>query len=340
MRRRGRWKAFVGSIVVAAAVLVPVAPAGACACGGVAPSPGSDVAVGEERAIVSWRDGVEQIDLLLGMLTSDTETGLVFPTPSPATVSLGERADFEAIERVTTPRRVEEYDWWSPGSAGDGGGVGAPPTVLDVVQLGPVEAVTLAASDSTGLSSWLAENDFVLSPEVSQLLAGYVDRGWYFVALRLSGDAPLEGGLDPLRFRFETDELIYPLELSRAATIPQTVQLFVFADHRQVAGFVGAGTPSASFVSWAAPVRGTEVEHFGEYLTVLQLYFDDPASQVLGDLEFADALSDETTGTEYHVTVPVEVAGMPLGWLIVFAAGAAVVGAFAVASRWRGARLP
>ena len=59
-----------------------------------------------------------------------------------------------------------------------------------------------------------------------------------------------------------------------------------------------------------------------------------------GDLEFADALSDETTGTEYRVTVPVGIAGMPLGWLVVFAAGVAVVGVFAAASRWRGARLP
>jgi hypothetical protein len=312
--------------------LAPLAPAGACACGGVAPSPGSEVAVGEERAIISWQGGIEQIDLLLGVVSTEAETGLIFPTPSPATVSLGDRADFDAIDRVTTPERIEEYDWWSFRSPGDGASAGAAPTVLDVVQLGPIEAVTLAASDSAGLETWLTDNDFALSPEVTALLDGYIERGWFFVALRLTGDAPLEGGLDPLRFRFETDELVYPLELSRAATSPQTVRLFVFGDHRQRVSFVGAGTPSASFTSWAAPVSDTEVAAFGAFLTVFELYFADPSSQILGDLEFADTLSDDVTGTEYRVSVPVEFVGIPLGWIIVALALAGGFGAFVVVS--------
>jgi hypothetical protein len=316
--------------LIAGFTVAPVAPAGACACGGVAPSPGSEVAVGEEHAIVSWRDGVEQIDLLLGVLSADVETGLVFPTPAPATVSLGDRADFEAIDRVTTPQRIDEHDWWTFSSAGDGATAGAAPTVLDVVQLGPIEAVTLAASDTAGLETWLADNDFALSPEVTALLDGYVQRGWFFVALKLTGDAPLDGGLDPLRFRFETDELVYPLELSRAAMSPQTVRLFVFDDHRQRVSFVGAGAPTASFTSWAAPVAETEIGGFGAYLTVFELYFAEPDAEILGDLEFADALSDETTGTHYRVRVPVELLGIPLGWLLVALAVVGSVGALAV----------
>jgi hypothetical protein len=330
--RRAHARAATALALAAGLAIAPITPANACACGGIAPSPGSEVVVGEERAIISWQDGVEQIDLLLGMLSADAETGLVFPTPSPATVSLGDRADFADVDRVTTPERIEEYDWWTPRSEGDGGSAGAPPTVLDVVQLGPIEAVTLAASDSAGLAAWLADHDFALSAAVTALLEGYVERGWYFVALKLTGAAPLDGGLDPLRFRFETHELVYPLELSRAADSPQSVRLFVFADHRQRVSFAGAGTPTASFVSWAAPVVGTEVEAFGDYLTVLELYFDEPATQILGDLKFADALSDETTGTEYRVTVPVGLFGIPLGWLLVLLGGAGAFGALLVVS--------
>lgn len=335
-RSRGirRWakRAATALAVAAGLVVVPVGSAGACACGGVAPSPGSEVAVGEERAIISWQGGVEQIDLLLGVLSAEAETGLIFPTPGPATVSLGDRADFDAIARVTRPERIEEYDWWSFRSPGDGASAGAAPTVLDTVQLGPIEAVTLAASDTTGLETWLADNGFALSPEVTTLLDGYVERGWFFVALRLTGDAPLDGGLDPLRFRFESDELVYPLELSRAAVTPQTVRLFVFDDHRQRVSFEGAGTPSASFTSWAAPVADTEVAAFGDYLTVFELYFSDPGTQILGDLEFTDALSDETTGTEYRVSVAVDVVGIPLGWLLVVLGVAGAIGALLVVS--------
>ena len=332
MRSSDVTRGIAALTLVAGLTLAPGASAGACACGGVAPSPGSEVAVGEEHAIISWQDGVEQIDLLLGVLSADAETGLIFPTPSPATVSLGDRADFEAIDRVTTPERIEEYDWWSLASPGDGATAGAAPTVLDVVQLGPIQAVTLAASDTAGLQAWLGENEFELSADVTALLDGYVERGWFFVALRLTGDAPLDGGLDPLRFRFETDELVYPLELSRAATTPQTVRLFVFGDHRQRVGFVGAGAPSSSYTSWAAPVRGTEVEAFGDYLTVVELYFAEPATQILGDLEFADALSDEPSGTAYRVTVPVGFLGIPLGWVLVALLVVGGFGAFVVIS--------
>jgi hypothetical protein len=323
-RRRRGIRLASALALVAGFVVAPVLPAAACACGGVAPSPGSEVSVGEEHAIVSWADGLERIDLLLAVLSTDSDAGLVFPTPSPATVTLGDRADFEAIDRVTTPERVEEYDWWSFGGLGGGATAGAPPEVLDVVQLGPIEATTLAASDASGLQTWLADNDYALSPAVTGLLGGYVDRGWYFVALKLTGETPLDGGLDPLRFTFASDELVYPLELSRAAVSPQTVRLFVFDDHRQTVAFTGTGTVANAYASWAAPVTGTEVEALGAYLTVLELYFPDPGSQILGDLVFADADGDETIGTEETVVVPVGVLGIPLGWLIT---GFAIVGA-------------
>jgi len=322
----------------AALVVAPAVPAGACACGGLAPTPGSDVEVGEERAIVSWQDGVEQLDVLLGVLSSDTETGLVFPTPSPATVSLGDRADFDAIGRVIQPTRVEEYDWWAVPNEGSAGS--APPEVLDRVQLGPIEAVTLAASDSAGLAAWLDENGYGLSAEVEELLQGYVERGWYFVALRITGDEPLDGGLDPIRFRFESEQLVYPLELSRAATNPQTVRLYVAADHRQRVEFTSGGIPAGAFVSWAAPITGTEIAGLGDYLTVFEMYFFEPSTGILGDLVFSDALSDDTTGTEHRVTIPLAFGGIPLGWVAVGVGVFLVILVLAYVGSARGPRRP
>lgn len=323
MRARATVAVLLGLLAGALLAALPAIPAAACACGGVAPSPGSEVAVNEEHAIVSRSGGVEQIDLLLGMLTTDTRTGLVFPTPSPATVTLGDRADFEALDRVTTPRRVEDYDPWS--IPGDGATAGGPPEVLADVDLGPIRAVTLAADDADGLATWLADNDFALPDAVSALLGSYVDRGWYFVAMKLTADGPLDGGLAPIRFTFDSDTLVYPLELSRAAAEPQTVRLYVVDEHRQTVSFDDSQPVESSYVSWAAPVTGTEVAHFGDYLTVFEFFFGDPASQIGGDLTFADDASDATIGTEVHVTVPLDVAGIPLGWLLVAFGGVLVL---------------
>jgi hypothetical protein len=327
-----RTAGILATSALAAAFVVAPLPAAACACGGVAPSPGAEVRVGEEHAIVSWDGDRERIDLLLGTLSTASDAGLVFPTPNPATVTLGDRADFEALDRVTTPERVEEYDWWSLGGlAGDGAGGGAP-EILDVVQLGPIKATTLAASDTAGLRAWLEENGYELSPAVADLLGGYVDRGWYFVALRLTGSAPLDGALDPLRFTFASVDLVYPLELSRAASAPQTVRVYVVDDHRQRVTFTDGSAPVGGFVSWAAPTAGTEIEGWGAYLTVFEMYFGDPATQINGDLAFVAASSDETTGTRYTVTVPVGLGGIPLGWIIVALVGLVLIGGVLAAS--------
>ncbi|MEO8529053.1 MAG: DUF2330 domain-containing protein, partial [Pseudolysinimonas sp.] len=201
-RRAGAFSVVIGVLLGVLLAAVPAVPAAACACGGVAPSPGSEVTVNEEHAIVSRAGGVEQIDLLLGMLTTDTQTGLIFPTPAPATVTLGDRADFEALDRVTTPTRIEDYDPWTVNGGGVGASAGGAPQILADVNLGPIRAVTLAADDAGALSTWLTENDFVLPDAVSALLGSYVDRGWYFVAMKLTGEAPLAGDLDPIRFTF------------------------------------------------------------------------------------------------------------------------------------------
>jgi len=312
---------LIASVAMLSGLLVAgglAAPASACACGGMAPPDGAEVAVGEERAIVSWDGERERIELLLGLDAVTEETGLIFPTPAPATVSLGDRADFEAVAEQTTPRVVVHDDWWSAPS--DGASAGAPggPEVISQVQLGPIEATTLAASDSAGLAAWLAENGYGIAPAVSELLEGYVARGWYFVALKLTSEGALEGGLDPLSFEFATSEPVYPLELSRAATTPQTVRLYLFGERMQQIAFSSdPSTPVAAEIRWAGPVTHSRLLPFGAFLTAVELYLPDPGTQVRGDLLITPAAQNELIGLERQVTRPVGIAGIPLGWLLV-----------------------
>ena len=42
----------------------------------------------------------------------------------------------------------------------------------------------------------------------------------------------LTGDLQPLRLSFTSDEVVYPMRLSRSAKTPQSVDLYVLADHR------------------------------------------------------------------------------------------------------------
>ncbi len=103
--------ALLGAVVVLSAAGVAV-PAAACACGGAAPPDGAEVRVDHEVAIVRWNGTREEIVMRLGMTGDTGDTGLVVPTPAPATVDLGDAALFEALKRELEPVVITEWDWW------------------------------------------------------------------------------------------------------------------------------------------------------------------------------------------------------------------------------------
>lgn len=309
-----------GSAAAVLAALLTAAgmaqPAAACACGAPAPPGGMSVSVGSEHALVTFDGTTERIDMVLDMLADGADTGLVVPTPAPATVSLGDASLFAALDRQTTPTVEVVEDWWGGDAAPS---AGAPPLVLSEVDLGPIQAVTLAASDAAGLQAWLDANGYGIDPSVQAHFADYIDRGWSFAALKLTGAEPLSGALDPVRFEFPATEVVYPLLLSQAATTPQTVRLYLFGDDRMQAAFPD-GTVAGD-TSWAGPVDEPALATLGAYLTVVEAYFSDPATQITGDLTVTStgARSDHMP-IETRVRY-VEIAGVPLGLAIAGAGG-------------------
>lgn len=327
-------KRFLAVLPVAAILigLQVAAPASACACGAPAPKPGQDVIVDKELAILSWDGDQERIELLLDMLTASDDVGLIFPTPAPATVTAGDRDTFAKIEDAIAPKETVVDDWWG-GNGGDGATAGGPPTVLDQVQLGPVQATTLKADDATGLGDWLDENGYGIRPEIADGLTEYVDKGWYFVALKLTSDAPLDGMLDPVRFTFDSDQLVYPMALSKKADSVQQARLYVVQDHR--ARIAGLDDPSATIpqesTAWAGPAPDAAAG-LGAYLTVIDLYFPNPSTQIPGDLVVVQSGDDEPLQPTYEVTRPVTVFGIPFGVVLIVGAAAALLVLFALGS--------
>ncbi len=313
------------ALAAATALLVGLqvaAPAAACACGGAAPPiDGGEVSVDREIAMVRWDGDLEEIVMQLAMSANTGNTGLVVPTPNPATVTLGDPQLFEDLVESIQPEIIVEYDWW--GSLGFGSAGGAPdgsgaPVILSQVQLGPIEATTLAADDTEGLQVWLDENGYALPEAVSAQLGPYVDEGWSFVALKLTSDEPFDGDLDPIRFTFETDELVYPMRMSAAATTAQTVRLYLPGDHRSmITDGAGGSLGGSSSVIWAGPVKHPEILELGTFMTVLELEFFDPASEITADLHIEQAPNDESIGTTRIQTEIVAIGGIPIGWLII-----------------------
>lgn len=219
------------------------APAWACGCGAYIPDRAGATVVGE-RALIAWDGNTEDILMSFGVRGSSERAAWVMPVPSAARVTLGDNAVFDAITALTAPRIEHRDSWWptfswlTEGSSGALDGAGARPpggvSVLATQRIGPFDVTRLAGDDSALLAAWLGDHGFPRPAPLDEDLAPYVRQGWEIVAIGLAPDdtGSLTGALQPLRLSFASDTVVYPMRLSRAATVPQSVELSVLAAHR------------------------------------------------------------------------------------------------------------
>jgi hypothetical protein len=309
-------------IGVLAAVLVGttgVSPAFACGCGGIVGPTDSSVSVSNERAIIHWEDGRELIELMVDMESDSDHAGIIIPTPSPAVVSSGDARTFELIENTIVPTLRVETDWWGLGYL-------VPDPVIATadpfhrVQVGPLEATTIAASDTASLDTWMAANDFELSPATATALANYSELGWSLTAIALKDDAELNGHIDPIRLSFKTERLVYPMQFAQSETTPQSVRLYVF--DKQRTGISKANSPTIDIdgsvtVAWSGAPEDRRLLALGPYLTVFDIRYDDPPKQARSDIGVIYSLNEKDVQPEVVHYRMVTLLGIPVGTLIV-----------------------
>ena len=219
---------------------------------------------------------------------------------------------FEELGRLTAPRVEYRDAWWptfswlsagAPGSAETAGAPrGAGVNVLGRQRIGPFDVTRLAADDPTALAKWLADKGFPHPDGLDENLrptsqtAGRSSRS--SSCLPKSGES-LTGDLQPLRLSFRSDAVVYPMRLSRSATTPQTVDLYLLADHRMDprAVPVAGQQPSLEFAGQVerADVSPALAAYFGDgaFLTRWNDHIGEPAS-IDGDYVFEQATSDTT----------------------------------------------
>ncbi|MFI5508735.1 DUF2330 domain-containing protein [Mycobacterium sp. NPDC051804] len=234
--------ALVLAALIGAALFNIASTAWACGCGAYV-ADNSDSSVADERALIAWDGTTEDILMSLSVTGSSDEAAWIMPVPSAARVTLGEAEVFSELTKLTAPRIEYRDSWWPTipwlvwaGSASDT--AGAPSgavNVLDRQRLGPFDVTRLAAKDPTSLANWLSDNGFPHPDSLDENLAPYVADGWEIVAVRLvpaESGGSLTGALQPLRLSFASDTVVYPMRLSRSATMSQYIDLYVLAQHR------------------------------------------------------------------------------------------------------------
>lgn len=351
-RNSRRWFCglLAGALLLAQLVLGAASPAAACACGGfVDPADRPDGAnVMKETAVLSLRDGVETIVMGLALDAERVGSTLLMPTPSVPEVSAAQSGTLREMAVATAPREVIEYDFWGGNPFGAGAGGGAPgegmtqgvqPTVHSQERIGNYEVAVLGG-EADGVRSWLTDNGYALSEELSALIHPYAADGWTFTAVRYAADAVLSGDVEPLRFDFEAEQLVYPMRFSQAAETSQTVHLFVLGEmamrradssaSQQEVNLPWIGSPTSNGWTWSdATLRELVGEDLGEvdqnderaveYRMVTEFEVHGEPDSFTTDFTFtADPEAEDVIPT-YTTTEVVAVMGIPVGWLLVHA---------------------
>lgn len=332
-------------LALMAVILTPSAQA--CGCGGFVSDEDSVVTVEAETAAISWDGQNERIVLSMAALSDADEAALLLPTPSPAQVMLAEDGVFAELAQIIAPRVEVEYRWWpdlrpSPDEAGDAAPTGSTVQVLETVDLGPLEATVLSAGDGAELAQWLEDHGYVMGDELAETVRPYVAEGWYYVAVRLTAEAEsLSGELPALDIAFTSSAIIYPMRMSAAASQPQSVRTYVFADQR-----VARTDPTAQSVDVQLRYAGTpepggvangtvsELLEAGGYLTVMDQSFGTPSQQIVSDFVFERS----SNGGDFHQVIIEErmreIAGLPAG-PVLLVIGLVVLAAVGLTRPWR-----
>lgn len=238
------------ALALAAALFTPEA---ARACGGFFCSNAPIDQTGEK--IVFAKHGDELVTVVQVQYAGTAEEfSWVLPVPGLPTLETGTDQLFANLDQATTPRFW--LNWHEEGVCSYGGrgwpeadgdfGAGAPSaggedaggdpgvTIVSQAAVGPYDSVILQATDPDALLSWLADNDYDVTPEGQELLRLYVDPTRYFVALKLRQDKGI-GDLVPIALRYREPLPCVPIRLTAvAAQQDMGITAFVLGDSRAV----------------------------------------------------------------------------------------------------------
>ena len=213
--------AISGAVLLAA----PAAfPCGASFGTGITVDPHQDI-------IVVWKDNVETYVFQPIFCGTATDFGLILPVPSSLSQSpsLTDQQAFTTAAGLSEPTKrqvVQKNGGFScGGSAGAGmrNGTVDTTTVVASGQVGFLDWVQLKADTEASFTDWLTANGYPYSSAASSVFSYYVQKGWYFVAFKISQEAAPDGGtlcraLGPVALSFPTPVPVVPSRMASAGS--------------------------------------------------------------------------------------------------------------------------
>ncbi|HCP45393.1 MAG TPA: hypothetical protein DIU15_05095 [Deltaproteobacteria bacterium] len=105
--------------------------------------------------------------------------------------------------------------------------------VSDLPSVGPYDDIQVVSSDDpSALTTWLADNGYLITSEMEPFIANYVEQDYKFLGMKLAPQAGISD-IAPISMTFAIDQPMVPLVLTSVAAEPEMgVLIFVAANER------------------------------------------------------------------------------------------------------------
>ena len=201
---------------------------------------GVDLNEPSQKAIIYWGEGKEVLILQVKYEGQAEDFAWIVPLPAHPEVTVIEtnKSPFAEIS-LYTQRRLRRGRKGGANTVDEFEGL---VTVLERKIVGVYDVAVLSAIDPGALNKWLNNNGYAFPAERRDLLEHYTKKKWVYVAMRIDPNA-LEkdeikklkvGELQPIRFAFASDEMVYPLKISSSNAGETELLLYLLADSPMV----------------------------------------------------------------------------------------------------------
>jgi hypothetical protein len=191
-----------------------------------------------QRAVIlyvnSTGNSIEHLILSVSFEGDAEDFAWVVPVPEKPEIAVTDPELFWELSDFT--RKIIPRGWGCAAAPSGQDGV----EVIEEQVVGPYATAILSATNATALVDWLSANGYIFPEEGEEIISGYIEKEWYFVATKINaveedtGDALAEGAIEPIVLSFASDEIVYPLRITALSATSPEVLLYVFADYVMV----------------------------------------------------------------------------------------------------------
>jgi hypothetical protein len=188
-----------------------------------------------QRAIILW-NGYEEILLLSTDIRTSQDVSIleVIPFPAEPQVRLSDFDSFKKMNALLADRKA-----WYVSVLGGMRPIPAPATITFHEKMGAHDIAVVNVLDKDRFVGWvmgfLAGKSAVnpqIRPEFVQIIGNYLDRGFTWFVFDTIETADRLQSRQPIEYRFRSDSVFYPIEISSLETGRTTIDLTVVTKSR------------------------------------------------------------------------------------------------------------